>query len=205
MLEAHDLAARRGNAHLFAGLGFRVGGGEALVVTGANGRGKTTLLRVLSGLTWPESGEVRLDGARVVPGSPTLRAAVTWSGHAPALKDELSARENLVSLATLSGMPVDESAVDTALERVSLRSRQGLPARSLSQGQRRRIGLARLALSRRRVWILDEPATALDADGVATLEVLVTGHLEAGGLAVLSTHAPLALPPARMRPLALQG
>jgi len=205
MLEAHDLAARRGNAHLFAGLGFRVGGGEALVVTGANGRGKTTLLRVLSGLTWPESGEVRLDGARVIPGSPALRAAVTWSGHAPALKDELSARENLVSLVALAGDSVDDGAVDAALDRVALRSRRELPARSLSQGQRRRIGLARLALSRRRVWILDEPATALDADGVATLEALVSGHLETGGLAVLSTHAPLALPPARTRPLALLG
>lgn len=205
MLEAHDLAARRGNAHLFSGLGFRVNAGEALVVTGANGRGKTTLLRVLCGLSHPESGEVRLDGVRMAPGSPGLRAAVTWCGHAPALKDELSARENLISLATLAGETADRAAIEAALDRVALRTRQTLPARSLSQGQRRRVGLARLALSTRRAWILDEPATALDADGVATLEALVTGHLEAGGLAILSTHAPLALPSARVKPLALPG
>ena len=205
MLEAHDLAARRGAARLFSGLGFRVAAGEALVVTGANGRGKTTLLRMLAGLTLPESGEIRLDGARVAPASRELRAAVTWCGHAHALKDELSVRENLASLAALSGGDVDDAALDAALDRVALGSRRSLPARALSQGQRRRVGLARLALSRRRVWILDEPTTALDADGVATLESLVAAHLEAGGLAVAATHAPLALPGARTRTLSLDG
>ena len=206
MLEAHDLAARRGHARLFAGLGLRVGAGEALVVTGANGRGKTTLLRMLAGLALPDAGEIRLDGARVAAGAPALRAAVTYCGHAPALKDELSAAENLASLAALTcDAPVGDDALDAALELVALRSRRSLPARALSQGQRRRIGLARLALSRRRVWILDEPATALDADGVSTLETLVTRHLDAGGLAVVATHASLALPATRARTLALEG
>ncbi len=205
MLEAHDLAARRGAARLFSGLGFRVAAGEALVVTGANGRGKTTLLRMLAGLTAPESGEIRLDGVRVTPASQALREAVTWCGHSPALKDELSARENLSSLAALSGDAADDASLDAALDRVALGPRRALPARSLSQGQKRRVGLARLALSRRRVWILDEPATALDADGVATLESLVARHLEAGGLAVIATHAPLALPGARARSLVLDG
>ena len=203
MLEAHDLAARRGNARLFAGLGLAVAPGEALVVTGANGRGKTTLLRMLAGLSIPEAGEIRLDGARVQAFAPALRAAVAFAGHALALKDELSARENLASLASLCGSQVDERELDAALDRVALAERKHLPARSLSQGQRRRVGLARLALSRRRVWILDEPVTALDASGAALLGDLVAAHLGRGGLAVASTHAPLALPPARVRMLSL--
>lgn len=203
MLEAHDLAARRGTARLFAGLALAVGAGEALVVTGANGRGKTTLLRMLAGLSLPDEGEIRLDGAPVRPFSPALRGAVAFAGHALALKDELSARENLASLASLCGAQVDDAALDAALDRVALGERKHLPARALSQGQRRRVGLARLALSRRRVWILDEPVTALDAAGAALLGELVGAHLERGGLAVASTHAPIALPASRVRALSL--
>ena len=203
MLEAHDLAARRGTARLFAGLGFRVDAGSVLVVTGANGRGKTTLLRMLAGLSLPESGEIRLDGVAVEPFSPALRNAVAFAGHALALKDEFSARENLASLVELSGAPATDAEIDAALERVALGSRRSLPARVLSQGQRRRIGLARLALSRRRVWILDEPVTALDAAGAALLAHLVAHHLDGGGLAVAATHAPLGLPPDRVRALSL--
>jgi len=203
MLEAHDLAARRGTARLFAGLGLRVGAGTALVVTGANGRGKTTLLRMLAGFTLPDAGEIRLDGAAVAPFSPTLRSAVTFAGHALALKDEFTARENLASLVELAGAPATDAELDAALERVALASRRSLPARVLSQGQRRRIGLARLALSRRRVWILDEPVTALDTAGAALLADLVARHLDRGGLAVAATHAPLGLPPDRTRSLSL--
>ena len=203
MLEAHDLAARRGTARLFAGLGLAVAAGDALVVTGANGRGKTTLLRMLAGLTIPEAGEIRLDGAPVRAFSPALRAAVTFAGHALALKDEMSARENLASLVTLCGAQVDDAELDAALDRVALGERKRLPARLLSQGQRRRIGLARLALSRRRVWILDEPLTALDAAARRCSRELLAAHLERGGLAVAADAHALALPPARVRTLSL--
>ena len=203
MLEAHDLAARRGTARLFSGLSLAVAPGTALVVTGANGRGKTTLLRMLAGLTLPEAGEIRLDGERVAAFAPALRAAVTFAGHALALKDELTARENLASLVALSGASASGAELDAALERVALGERAGLAARVLSQGQRRRVGLARLALSRRRVWILDEPVTALDAAGAGLLADLVAAHLDRGGLAVASTHAPLSLPPQRARALSL--
>ena len=203
MIEAHDLAARRGAARLFEGIAFRVGPGEALVVTGANGRGKTTLLRILAGLTTPEAGEIRLGGERVAPYAPALRAAVAYVGHALALKDDLSARENLASLVALSGERASDDELDGALDRVALGTRRGLPARALSQGQRRRVGLARLALSRRRVWILDEPVTALDADGAALLADLVVRHLSDGGAALAATHVPLALPHERVRALSL--
>ncbi|MEO8486255.1 MAG: cytochrome c biogenesis heme-transporting ATPase CcmA [Betaproteobacteria bacterium] len=203
MLEAHDLGAKRGNAWLFAGLRCAVGAGSALVVTGANGRGKTTLLRMLAGLSLPETGEIRLDGEPVRAFSPALRAAVTFAGHAPALKDECSARENLVALVALSGARVDSEEIDAALDRAALGSRKRLVARVLSQGQRRRVTLARLELSRRRLWILDEPVTALDAAGAALLAGLVAAHLERGGAAVVSTHAPLGLPPAHVQSLSL--
>jgi len=203
MLEAQNLAARRGLAQLFSGLSFRVGAGEALVVTGANGTGKTTLLRMLAGLSAPAAGEIRWNGTPAVPFDPALRAALAFAGHLPALKDELTAEENLASLVALAGEAVSSEAIREALDNVALTRQRALPARVLSQGQRRRIGLARLALLPRPLWILDEPVTALDAAGTELLARIVAGHLAKGGLAVAATHAPLGLPAARVRPLAL--
>ncbi len=203
MLEAIDLAARRGFARLFSNISFRVERGSALVVTGANGSGKTTLLRMLTGLTAPAAGEIRFDGARMVPFDPVLREQATFVGHLPALKDELNARENLAALTALAGEPVTPAQLDAALDEVALTSRRMLPARVLSLGQRRRIGLARLALTRRTVWLLDEPTTALDDAGVALLGMFLARHLKSGGIIVAATHRALDLPPVRMGALAL--
>jgi heme exporter protein A len=203
MLEARDLAARRGHARLFSGVGFRVDRGQVLIVTGANGTGKTTLLRMLAGFSVPDHGEIRWDGEAMAPFDPRLRAAIAFAGHAPALKDELTAEENLASLTALAGETVSNADLRRALADVALERKRALPARVLSQGQRRRIGLARLALLRRRLWVLDEPVTALDAAGTALLADMVRRHLEAGGVAVAATHAPLGLPDARVQPLAL--
>jgi heme exporter protein A len=203
MLEIHDLAARRGNTRLFAGLSFKVEAGQVLVVTGANGTGKTTLLRMVAGLSAPESGEIRWNGTAVAPFDPNLRAATAFAGHHPALKDELTAEENLAALVELAGEPAPREKIRGALDAVSLTRQRTLPARVLSQGQRRRIGLARLTLSGRPLWILDEPVTALDAAGTALLATLVADHLASGGLAVAATHTSLGLPEARVRSLAL--
>lgn len=203
MLEVHDLSAQRGSRRLFAGLSFRVHPGEALVITGANGTGKTTLLRMLAGLSMPAAGEIRWNGQAVRPFDPLLRGALAFAGHHPALKDELSAEENLTSLVALSEGRTDRKSVREALDRVSLTRQRNLPARVLSQGQRRRIGLARLTLVRRRLWLLDEPVTALDAAGTALLERMVADHVAAGGLAVAATHTALDLPPSSLRSLAL--
>jgi heme exporter protein A len=204
MLETHNLAARRGNTRLFTGLSFRVEPGQALIVTGANGSGKTTLLRILAGFSAAAAGEVRWNGTPLAPFDPGLRAAAAFAGHQTALKDELTAEENLASLVALSGERVSRETIRGALDAVALTRQRALPARVLSQGQRRRIGLARLRLSRRPLWILDEPVTALDAAGSALLADLVTGHLDRGGIAIAATHTTLGLPEARVRPLALR-
>jgi heme exporter protein A len=203
MLEAQELSARRGFARLFTGVSFRVGAGEALVITGANGTGKTTLLRMLAGLSMPSGGEIRWNGRAAAPFDPALRGAVAFAGHLPSLKDELTAEENLALLVALEGQPATEAAIGEALDNVALARQRRLPARVLSQGQRRRIGLARLSLLARALWILDEPVTALDAAGATLLARIVAGHLAKGGLAVAATHAPLGLPEARVRALAL--
>ena len=172
-------------------------------MTGANGSGKTTLLRMLAGLTAPEVGEIHWQGKRVGSFDPELRAAVAFSGHLPALKDGLTAEENLASLVALEGPALSRKAIGEALDNVALSRQRGLPARVLSQGQRRRIGLARLSLISRPLWLLDEPLTALDAAGAELLARLLTAHLAKGGLVVAATHAPLGLGGARVAALVL--
>jgi heme exporter protein A len=204
MLEAQQLTAQRGSATLFTGIGFALSAGDALLVTGANGSGKTTLLKIAAGMTRPISGTLEWRGAAVAPFAAALRAVTLYIGHATALKDELTAEENLVSLAALHGATVDAAAARAALAAWSLDRQHALPARVLSQGQRRRVGLARLRLTHRPLWVLDEPTTALDADGVAMLRELLAAHLAQGGIAIIATHQDLALPAASKRTLLLQ-
>jgi heme exporter protein A len=188
MLEAQNLAARRGDAELFSGVGLSLPPGTALFVRGPNGSGKTTLLRILAGMTQAARGRVLWCGERVGPFHPALRACAIFIGHAPALKDELTAEENLASLTTLQGSLVERAAMLGALNAWSLSRQRALPARVLSQGQRRRISLARLQLVSRPLWLLDEPTTALDDAGRITLRETLAAHLATGGIAVIATH-----------------
>lgn len=194
MLEAEQVAAQRGSLTLFAGVNFKLRPGEALVITGANGSGKTTLLRIAAGLTRPQSGSLSWMGAAFAPFDAVLRAATLYIGHATALKEEMTAEENLASLASLHGARVDSAQARAALAEWALERQRSLPSRVLSQGQRRRVGLARLRLVRRPLWVLDEPTTALDTAGVAILQRFVAAHLEQGGAAVIATHHDLDLP-----------
>lgn len=202
-LQAQALSGARGYAQLFSGVSFRVEAGRALAVTGANGSGKTTLLRIVAGLSAAAAGKLFWNGDAMAPFDARLRAAVVFHGHLPALKDELTTSENLASLVALAGVHASDNELAQALEAVSLIRQRQLPARVLSQGQRRRVGLARLRVLKRPLWVLDEPATALDADGAALLATMLDDHLAAGGAAVIATHQPLQLPPERCSSQAL--
>ena len=183
-LEARALSCRRGPALLFRELSFSLQAGEWLAVRGPNGSGKTTLLRCIAGLTRPESGTISREGA------------LLYAGHAPAIKDDFSAEENLRTALGLSGVDVDAARCREALGRVGLERRRALPARRLSAGQRRRIGLARLLLDPSPLWVLDEPLTALDDDGQRLFSEALAGHIGRGGAALLATHHDLAPAPA---------
>jgi heme exporter protein A len=204
MLEARGLTSQRGDLTLFAGVDFALRGGEALLVMGANGSGKTTLLRIAAGLTHAIAGDLMWRGATVQPFAPALRAEALYIGHKGALKDDFSAQENLASLASLHGARSEVFAVREALAAWSLGRQRALPARVLSQGQRRRVGLARMSLERRALWILDEPTTALDTGGIAVLRELLRDHLARGGVALVATHSDIGLPDAATRTLHLQ-
>jgi heme exporter protein A len=203
VLQVRDLACRRGPALLFSALGFEVAGGELLCVRGPNGCGKTTLLRCVTGLTRPDEGKILWHGESAQGEPERMRAGVVFAGHLPALKDDLSAEENLEFALRLRGVASTAEERREALATVGLDKRRRLPARRLSAGQRRRIGLARLALDPAELWVLDEPLTALDDAGQAHFIELIDRHLAAGGLALAATHHRLAPPSGVVRELRL--
>ncbi len=193
MLSANDLECVRGTRRLFAGVSFRLHPGECLLVQGPNGSGKTSLLRILCGLARPERGEVRWNDAPIWRIDEEYRAELAYCGHSNALKDDLTPSENLLAAASLCGQPASRGAAADALEAFGVRQLDALPVRALSQGQKRRVGLSRLALAARRLWILDEPLASLDARAAQALAGLVDAHLERGGIAVLTSHQPIEL------------
>lgn len=192
-LQALELTCEKGDRLLFHELHLDVAPGQILWVRGPNGTGKTSLLRILAGLSLPTEGEVLWDGRPIRSQRWAFNASLAYVGHRPGIKDHLSALENLTLMLRLAAGPGPDGP-DRVLERLGLGSRRHLAARLLSAGQRRRVALARLTLTRPSLWILDEPLTALDRAGVGLVEELLAAHVAAGGLAVLTSHHPLALP-----------
>jgi heme exporter protein A len=189
MLEARELEATRGDAVLFSDLSFSLDPGTLLRVSGANGSGKTSLLRALCGLLMPTAGSVRWNGGNIRDLREEYWKHLAYLGHANGLKDDLTAEENLAVACALAGLVVAPGQSRAALERFDLGKQALLPVRALSQGQRRRAALARLAVSATLpLWILDEPFSALDAAAVEMVQSLVADHLARGGLVVLTTH-----------------
>jgi heme exporter protein A len=189
VIAVKDLEARRGRRVLFTGLGLAAAPGQLLRVQGANGAGKTTLLRMLVGLTTPTGGAVLWRGRPIGGQRDAFHRELVYIGHAAALKDDLTAQENLQAMVVLGGDHCEAAEAAAALADAGLRGRERLPARVLSQGQRRRVALARLGLaSQRALWVLDEPFNALDTAATAWLAGLVQARLAGGGIVVLTSH-----------------
>ena len=203
LLELQDITCSRGERQLFSGLSARLGPSQWLRVQGNNGAGKTSLLRMVCGLLLPTRGAVLWRGEPITRLREEFSRELLYLGHAAALKNDLSAIENLQCASALGGhMPGTESAA-AALEAAGLGAQLDLPARVLSQGQRRRVALARLALPEpASLWVLDEPFNALDSSACAWLTGLLNRHLKRGGLAVLTSHQSVALD-ASLPPLVL--
>jgi heme exporter protein A len=191
-LECRDLACLRGERLAFKGVALALGAGEALRLTGPNGSGKSSLLRLLAGLGRPAAGSILWNGSAVEADWDAHRRRLLFLGHQDAVKPWLTARENLAFWTALHG--AGATGIAPALARFALTAQAELPARFLSQGQRRRLALARVAAIPARLWLLDEPTTGLDDANVAALEALVAEHCANGGLAAVSTHLALKLP-----------
>lgn len=193
-LVAEDLACRRGERLVFSGLSCRVAASGVLLLTGANGSGKSSLLRLLATLLRPAAGRLLWGGTAVAPDPSAYRAALHYVGHLDAIKPALTPRETLRFWTELRGIAADSARIAAALAALGLQRAADWPCRWLSAGQRKRLALARLVAAPAPIWLLDEPTAALDRDGEERLLQLVAAHRAAGGRAVLATHQTLPLP-----------
>ncbi|MEQ6327346.1 heme ABC exporter ATP-binding protein CcmA [Ectopseudomonas toyotomiensis] len=203
LLEAVALSCERDWRMLFEQLHFALQPGDMLQISGPNGSGKTSLLRLIAGLRQPTSGDILLQGQALAEQRSELARNLLWIGHAAGIKGLLTAEENLAWLCALH-RPANREAIWQALEAVGLRGFEDVPCHTLSAGQQRRVALARLYLADTPpLWVLDEPFTALDKSGVAQLEGHLADHCERGGVVVLTTHHSLQCTPATYRDLDL--
>jgi heme exporter protein A len=194
MLSAHQLSCVRGERTLFANLDLAVQPGEWLHIQGENGAGKTTLMRTLIGLMAPAAGEIRWQGTPVKELGEDFRRELLYLGHYGAVKEELTPLENLQLAAALDGDALSERDALTTLYRFGLRGREELPVRVLSQGQKRRVLLSRLVTRQAKLWVLDEPFTALDVKAVDMLAGVIGEHIAGGGMVILTSHQSIPVP-----------
>jgi heme exporter protein A len=198
VLQALALTCVRGERQLFHALDLEVKSGECLHVRGANGVGKTSLLRLLTGLSKPESGDVLWNHHSIQEDPKQYHRELLFLGHRDALKEDLTALENLEMYAALDGISIASEQALASLWRFGLRGREELPVHYLSAGQKRRVLMARMAIRQAKLWILDEPFNALDVDAVQALQNLIAEHLRLGGLVVFTSHQEIVLPQMRV-------
>lgn len=203
MLEVVNLECIRGDRRLFTGLSFELAAGELLHLHGHNGSGKTTLLRTICGLITPTDGEVRWRDENVRKLRDDFARELVYIGHKNAIKADLTGTENLRIACQLDGMAVSVKQAREALEKMGLRGHEDLPVRVLSQGQKKRVALARLLLNKSPLWILDEPFTALDKAAVTFLQTVIQDHVADGGMTILTTHQEVALTRGQVKSLRL--
>ena len=203
ILELSKLGCVRGDRRLFSGLDLSVSPGTYIQLTGPNGSGKTSLLRILCGLLAPAEGEVKWEGANIRSLGEEFYTSVTYLGHRHGVKDELSAIENVRISNALNGVSVSKERAEEVLGQMGLAGRESLPARLLSEGQRRRVGLARLLVCNTRLWLLDEVLTSLDKRAVLLVRSLIENHIAGGGIAIVATHQELELSAGRIKRLEL--
>ena len=199
MLEARELLCERDERTLFSGLSFTLNAGEWVQITGSNGAGKTTLLRLLTGLSRPDAGEVLWQGQPLHQVRDSYHQNLLWIGHQPGIKPRLTALENL----HFYHRDGDTAQCLEALAQAGLAGFEDIPVNQLSAGQQRRVALARLWLTRATLWILDEPFTAIDVNGVDRLTQRMAQHTEQGGAGILTTHQPLNVAESKIRRISL--
>ena len=202
LLETRALTLWRGETLVVDALDLEIGTGDVVQLAGPNGSGKSTLLRALAGLVEPDEGEILRDGRALRRAGEAHRAGLLYLGHKAGISAALDPRENLRAL--LGPAANGAARLDAALGALGLGARLDLPCRSLSAGQQRRVALARLALERRALWLLDEPLTALDADGREWVRGRIAAHARAGGAVLYTTHQSLSIDGVRVRTLALE-
>ena len=193
LLEVSKLGCVRGDRRLFSGLDLALPAGTFLQVTGPNGSGKTSLLRILCRLLAPAEGEIKWQGEDIRSLGEEYFTSVTYLGHRHGVKDEFSGIENLRISNALNGIEISNERARSVLERMGLAGRDSLPARLLSEGQRRRVALARLLTCGTKLWLLDEVMTSLDKGAIALIRSLIEEHLAGGGIAIVATHQDLEL------------
>ena len=203
MLEVINLTCVRGTRRLFKDLTFSAESGELVELRGPNGSGKTSLLRILCGLAMPAAGEVRWNGTSIRSLGEEYSGSVAYLAHQNAVKDELTAIENLRISSAVCGNALNKKEAQETLKRVGLTEQQNLPARALSAGQRRRLAMTRLLTSTARLWILDEVLTSLDDTAMNLSREFISDHLRKDGIAIVATHQDLNLTAPRSKRLQL--
>lgn len=203
MLEVKNLQCIRGDRELFTDLSFRLESSQLMLLEGRNGSGKTTLLRALCGLYMPDKGEVLWGGASIKKQDEAFRRELLYLGHLNAIKADLSVLENLRFNTLLAGEVATEDELMAALDTIGLFAFEDYPTSQLSQGQKRRVALARLLLSKATLWILDEPFVALDVAAVELLQSILAKHVENGGMVILTTHQEVPLTSGKIKRLSL--